>query len=104
VKRPALSWRPWQSLFVTGGATATQAIVSLAVSLGAAIVALGVSFAIIGITGGDPAEGARALYDGAFGSRARIAGTLSKMIPLVLVALGWIVAFSTRRINIGFEG
>jgi ABC-type uncharacterized transport system permease subunit len=104
VKRPASSRRPWQFLFVTGGTTAAHAIASLGVSLGAAVVALVASFAIIGITGGDPAEGARALYEGAFGSRARIAGTLSKMVPLVLVALGWIVAFSTRRINIGFEG
>jgi ABC-type uncharacterized transport system permease subunit len=106
VKRSAswYSWRRWRFPSITGRSTATQATVSLAVSVGAAFLALVASFAIIGLTGSDPADAARALYDGAFGSRARIAGTLSKMIPLVLVALGWIVAFSTRRINIGFEG
>jgi simple sugar transport system permease protein len=76
----------------------------LCVSVGAAALALLVSFAIIAATGGDPADAARALWDGAFGSRAQVAGTLSEAIPLVLVALGWIVAFSARRINIGFEG
>jgi simple sugar transport system permease protein len=77
---------------------------SLAVSLGAAGLALAISFAIIALTGSDPAEAAKALWDGAFGSRAQIAGTLSKLVPLVLIALGWIVAFSAKRINIGFEG
>jgi ABC-type uncharacterized transport system permease subunit len=106
VKRPGSwsTWRLWLFTPVMGGTTPAQAIVSLAVSVGAAVVALVASFGIIGLTGNDPAEAARALYDGAFGSRAQIAGTLSKMIPLVLVALGWIVAFSARRINIGFEG
>ena len=66
--------------------------------------ALGISFAIIAATGGPPGAAASALWDGAFGSTSQIAGTLAKTIPLILVALGWIVAFSTRRINIGFEG
>jgi simple sugar transport system permease protein len=82
----------------------TQTAVALGISVGAAVVALGLSFAIIGLTGGPPGDAARALYDGAFGSRSQMAGTLAKMIPLTLVALGWIVAFSVRRINIGFEG
>ena len=34
----------------------------------------------------------------------RSPGRCRRLIPLVLVALGWIVAFSARRINIGFEG
>jgi general nucleoside transport system permease protein len=82
----------------------THTAAALGVSIGAAVVALAISFAIIGLTGGPPGEAARALYDGAFGRRSQIAGTLAKMIPLTLVALGWIVAFSVRRINIGFEG
>jgi simple sugar transport system permease protein len=74
------------------------------VSLAAAGLALLVSYAIIAVTGGDPQGAARALWDGAFGSRAQVAATLSDVIPLVLVALGWIVAFSARRVNIGLEG
>ena len=81
-----------------------SALLAIAVSLGSAALALAVSYGIIAATGSDPNEAARALWDGAFGSRAQVAGTLSEVIPLVLVALGWIVAFSARRINIGFEG
>jgi len=82
----------------------SSALLAIAVSFGSAALALAVSYGIIAATGGDPNEAARALWDGAFGSRAQVAGTLSELIPLVLVALGWIVAFSARRINIGFEG
>jgi simple sugar transport system permease protein len=78
--------------------------VSLGVSVGAAALALGISLGIIELTGGPPGAAAKALWDGAFGSRAQIAGTIAKMLPLTLVALGWIVAFSVKRINIGFEG
>jgi general nucleoside transport system permease protein len=86
------------------GGRVAHAGVSLAVSIGAAAVALGISLGIVELTGGPPGAAARALWDGAFGSRAQIAGTIAKMLPLTLVALGWIVAFSVKRINIGFEG
>ncbi len=82
----------------------TRALVSLGVSIGATLIALGISMVIIGLSGAPPMDAARAMWDGAFGSTSQIAGTLSKMVPLMLVALGWIVAFSTKRINIGFEG
>lgn len=77
---------------------------ALGVSIGAAALALGISFGIIAATGGAPAAAASALWEGAFGGRSQIAGTLARMIPLTLVALGWIIAFSAKRINIGFEG
>ena len=63
-------------------------LIGFAVSVGAAVLALGVSYVIIAATGGDPDAAAKALWDGAFGSRAQIAGTLSETVPLVLVALG----------------
>lgn len=86
------------------GSALRAAAASFGLSVATVIVALGISFAVIALTGGDALEAARALYDGAFGSRAQVAGTLSKVIPLTLVALGWIVLFTTRRISIGFEG
>jgi simple sugar transport system permease protein len=79
-------------------------LLSFGLSVATAVVAVAVSMLVIALTGGEAGEAARALYDGAFGSRAQVAGTLGKMIPLILVALGWILAFSARRINIGFEG
>jgi simple sugar transport system permease protein len=82
----------------------SDAAFSLGVSLATVVLALAISAVLIAATGGDAFGSLKALWDGAFGNRTQLAGTLAKMIPLSLVALGWIVAFSTRRINIGFEG
>lgn len=79
-------------------------LLPVAVNLGALAITIAISMAVIAVSGSDPVEAMRALWDGAFGGRAQVAGTLSKMIPLMLVALGWIVAFRARRVSIGFEG
>jgi ABC-type uncharacterized transport system permease subunit len=81
-----------------------QGFLSLGLSLAIALLAIATSMGVIALTGADAGQALRALYDGAFGSPSQIAGTLSKTIPLILVALGWILAFTARRINIGFEG
>jgi general nucleoside transport system permease protein len=101
---PATGWRRMADWRPTWHGQVAHSAAALGVSIGAATVALALSFAIIALTGGPPGAAGRALYDGAFGSRSQIAGTLAKMIPLTLVAMGWILAFSVRRINIGFEG
>src|SRR2546426_5698853 len=67
-------------------------------------VALGVSMLIIALAGADSVEAINALIAGSFGGTIAIARTLTFLLPLTLVALGWIVAFSSRRINVGFEG
>jgi simple sugar transport system permease protein len=77
---------------------------SILINLAALAGALAVSMLIIALSGADATEAIRALWDGAFSGRAQIAGTLFKMIPLLLVALGWIVAYSAGRVSIGFEG
>jgi simple sugar transport system permease protein len=81
-----------------------NSLISLAISLSALALALGLSMAIIELTGTNALDAVEAMWDGAFGSRAQVAGTLSKMIPLLLVALGWIVAYRANKVNIGFEG
>jgi ABC-type uncharacterized transport system permease subunit len=73
-------------------------------SAGSAVVALGISLGIMALFNKPIDSAIHALATGAFGDRASLASTISKMIPLVFVALGWIVAFSAGRINIGFEG
>lgn len=80
------------------------ALESILINLAALGAALGVSMLIIVLSGADASDAIRALWDGAFAGRAQVAGTLFKMIPLLLVALGWIVAYSARRVSIGFEG
>ena len=54
--------------------------------------------------GVSPGRGISAFVSGAFGTELNLAGTLSKMIPLTLVALAWIVAFRGGRIQVGFPG
>jgi simple sugar transport system permease protein len=75
-------------------------VLSVVVAIAALLVALifvvaaGVSFT----------DGANAFVDGAFGTQLNIAGTLSKMVPLTLVALGWIVVYKAGRFHVGFPG
>jgi simple sugar transport system permease protein len=73
-------------------------------SVAIAAAAIGASLVVIWLAHGPPGKALSALWDGAFGSPDQIEGTVVKMVPLCLVALGWIVAFSALRINVGFEG
>jgi ABC-type uncharacterized transport system permease subunit len=68
------------------------------------IVALAIALILIVAYGVSPGQGISAFVDGAFGSQLNLAGTLSKIIPLTLVALAWIVAFRGGRIHVGFPG
>lgn len=69
-----------------------------------ALAALMVAMTFIVASGVSPAEGAAAFVDGAFGTKLNIAGTLSTMVPLTLVALAWIVVFKAGRFHVGFPG
>ena len=75
-----------------------------ATSIIAVVIGLGVSFLIIALKGEAAGQAAQPLYDGSFGTRRQAAATIARALPLALVALGWIVAFTARRINVGFEG
>jgi general nucleoside transport system permease protein len=68
------------------------------------IVALAIALIFIAAYGVSPGSGISAFVQGAFGSQLNLASTLAKMIPLSLVALGWIVAFRAGRIQVGFPG
>lgn len=54
--------------------------------------------------GANPIDGLRAILDGAFGTRERLATTAVRATPLLLVGTGICVAFRARVINIGGEG
>ena len=77
---------------------------SMGVSAAAVALALGVSLLVVAASGADPGESIGALIDGAMGSQAATTASLAKAVPLGLAALGWIVAWQARRLNIGLEG
>ncbi len=51
-----------------------------------------------------PAEGMKAMFDGAFGSGDALISTALKATPLLLVGVGITIAFRANVINIGGEG
>lgn len=81
-----------------------EGVVALAVSAAAAAAALAISLVIVAATGASPGETVQALIDGSFGSTNQFGAMLAKSVPLTLAALGWVLAFSARRINVGLEG
>ena len=74
------------------------------VPLAATIAALLVGAAMVWAFGGDPVEGYRAMFTGAFGGISEIADTTVKATPLLLVGVGICIAFRASVINIGGEG
>ena len=86
------------------GRTLVRAVRTVVVVLGPVVVALGVSMIVIAAAGAPAVEAIDALITGAFGGKVQVARTISFMLPLTLVALGWIVAFTARRVNVGLEG
>ena len=83
---------------------ASNRLIGPVVSVLTVVAGLVISLAVIALNGNPPLEAAEALFDGAFGSKKQAATTAARSIPLVLVGLSWIVAFSARRINVGMEG
>ena len=74
------------------------------VSVLAVVLALVASFVVIRATGVSIGAAAQAMWDGAFGSAAQSAAAVTKLVPLLLAALGWVVATRADRINVGMEG
>ena len=74
------------------------------VPLAATITALLVGAAMVWGFGGDPVEGYRAMFTGAFGGISEFADTTVKATPLLLVGVGICIAFRASVINIGGEG
>lgn len=78
--------------------------IEFAFSVLVAAAALLVAMVFVVAAGVSPSRGASAFLDGAFGTQLNYAGTLSKMVPLTLVALAWIVVFRAGRFHVGFPG
>lgn len=74
------------------------------VPMAATIAALLVGALMVWAFGGDPVEGYRAMFSGAFGGIREFADTTVKATPLLLVGVGICIAFRASVINIGGEG
>jgi general nucleoside transport system permease protein len=77
---------------------------SAAATIGAVVVALVVSGAIIAFVGGDPILSYLHILNASFGSIGVLSDTLVKATPLILTGLACALAFRMRLWNIGAEG
>ncbi|MFG1954063.1 ABC transporter permease [Micromonospora sp. NPDC048830] len=81
-----------------------EALTSIAISAAAVVAALIVSMTIVAAAGKAPGDAINAMIDASFGSERQFGAMLAKAVPLTLASLGWVLAFSVRRINVGLEG
>lgn len=71
----------------------------------AIVMALGLSSLLVVIaTDANPADVYRAMYEGSLGSAAALGLTLDQMTPILIVALGGVIAARAAMFNIGLEG
>lgn len=69
-----------------------------------AVLALLIGLMFVAASGASITGAISSLWQGAFGTSPRVAGVIAKMVPLSLVALGWIVVFRAGRFHVGFPG
>lgn len=84
------AWRRW-------ALTALLYVASLSV-------AFGLSAIFVALTGNSPSDALTAMYDGSLSTGSSIGQTLDEATPLLIVALGTIVATKAGVFNIGQEG
>jgi ABC-type uncharacterized transport system permease subunit len=78
--------------------------IDIALPILAVLAALAVGAVLLLLLGVNPFEAYGAMFRGAFGNVSGLTQTLTKMTPLLLVALGICIAFRGGMINIGGEG
>lgn len=82
----------------------SRAGVEVGLSVAVAACALAVSMLIVAASGASASDTMSTFFTGAFGSSDAVGSTVQRMVPLVLVALGWILVFSGGRFHVGFQG
>jgi len=74
------------------------------IRVGAVLAALVLSSIIVVFAGANPIELYIGIFQGCFGSIHRFGATMEKMVPLLVLSLGVMVAFKMQFWNIGAEG
>lgn len=82
----------------------TMKVAETAAAIAIAATALVIGLMFVVASGVSPTGAVSALWNGAFGSSESAAGVLAKTVPLILVALGWILVFKAGRFHVGFPG
>ena len=82
----------------------TAVVERSAVAVVSVAIAFGVAVLLLLLVDAPPLEALRLLWDGSFGTLAKLSDTLMTWIPLVLAAAGLIVTFQAGLWNIGAEG
>ncbi len=81
---------------------------SRAARVGTAALPIALAFAVavvlLWLSGAPPFEALRLLWEGSFGSTAKISDTLTAWVPLALASAGLVVTFAAGLWNIGVEG
>ncbi|MBX3070496.1 MAG: ABC transporter permease [Thermomicrobiales bacterium] len=81
---------------------------STAVTVGTSILAVTIALlagaVFIAVSGHDPIESYRALWNGAFGSRRAVGETLAASVPYIFGGLSFAIAYRAGMFNIGIEG
>ena len=82
----------------------SQVLGQLAVASIALAIGIGLSLVVVALSGASASAAVEALLRGAFGSKDALLSTIVEMLPLILVALAWIVALSSGLFNVGMPG
>ncbi|GAA0975727.1 hypothetical protein GCM10009555_034080 [Acrocarpospora macrocephala] len=74
------------------------------VTVGVIVIAALIASLILLASGVAPVDALSAFWEGTFGNGTNAGTTLTQAVPLLLVALGWIVATRAGRLHVGYPG
>ncbi|MBT2232364.1 ABC transporter permease [Nonomuraea sp. NEAU-A123] len=81
-----------------------QQLPRVLITAGVIVAAALIASLILLASGVAPAAAVSAFWEGTFGNSANAGTTLTQAVPLLLVALGWIVATRAGRLHVGYPG
>lgn len=76
----------------------------LGVSAASMVLVAALAAILVSASGVSPSSAASTFWQGSFGTLSNLGQTLTRAVPLTLVALAWIVSFRAGRIQVGYPG